>query len=298
LAFNHPVMQEVVIEAARTAGAEVWRGATVREVRSGKPPTVLVKRANRSGELTARLVVCADGRRSMSRHCGGFTVRRQTQKLLGAGLLFENLPTPADTFTFVLNSELKRVTVMVPIGSRQVRVYLMYGSNQMKRLQGAGDVSRFITESVRAGLSSECYAKARAIGPLASFDMTETWVQHPHQEGVVLIGDAAGASDPTWGQGLSITLRDVRELSERLRVTDDWNMASRQYACTRDAYFQTGLRVHGWHFDLMLGDLSQHVRERALKRLAAEPDRAPDHSFSGLDLPSDENVRRRFFGEV
>jgi 2-polyprenyl-6-methoxyphenol hydroxylase-like FAD-dependent oxidoreductase len=130
--------------------------------------------------------------------------------------------------------------------------------------------------------------------------MTETWVQHPYQYGIALIGDAAGSGDPTWGQGLSITLRDVRELSERLRVTDDWDLASHQYAQAHDAYFQTGLRVQGWHFDLMLGeeDLSHGVRKYALQRLAAEPDRVPDHSFSGLDLPSDENVRRRFFGEI
>jgi 2-polyprenyl-6-methoxyphenol hydroxylase-like FAD-dependent oxidoreductase len=42
-------------------------------------------------------------------------------------------------------------------------------------------------------------------GPLPSFDLTETWVNHPYRDGVALIGDAAGASDPVWGQGLSLT---------------------------------------------------------------------------------------------
>jgi len=28
-----------------------------------------------------------------------------------------------------------------------------------------------------------------------------------------------------------------------------------------------------------------------------EPNRVPDHTFSGLDLPHDEGGRRRFFGE-
>jgi hypothetical protein len=28
-----------------------------------------------------------------------------------------------------------------------------------------------------------------------------------------------------------------------------------------------------------------------------EPERFPDHTFSGPDLPSDDSVRRRFFGE-
>jgi len=33
-----------LIEAARTAGAEGWRGVAVREVRAGEPPAVLVER--------------------------------------------------------------------------------------------------------------------------------------------------------------------------------------------------------------------------------------------------------------
>jgi hypothetical protein len=29
----------------------------------------------------------------------------------------------------------------------------------------------------------------------------------------------------------------------------------------------------------------------------SEPDRVPDHVFSGPELPNDEHARRRFFGE-
>ena len=66
------------------------------------------------------------------------------------------------------------------------------------------------------------YAGARAIGPLATFDGAETWVEHPYKAGVALIGDAADASDPTWGQGLSLTVRDVRVLRDQLLAHEDW----------------------------------------------------------------------------
>ena len=36
---------------------------------------------------------------------------------------------------------------------------------------------------------------------------------------------------------------------------------------------------------------------RALPLLAQDGSRVPDHLFSGPDLPVDETVRRRFFGE-
>ena len=42
LALHHPAMQQALIESARAAGAEVWRGAAVREVRPGKPPAVRI----------------------------------------------------------------------------------------------------------------------------------------------------------------------------------------------------------------------------------------------------------------
>jgi 2-polyprenyl-6-methoxyphenol hydroxylase-like FAD-dependent oxidoreductase len=47
-------------------------------------------------------------------------------------------------------------------------------------------------------------------GPLATFDATDNWVEHPYANGVAPIGDAASTSDPTWGQGMSLALRDVR----------------------------------------------------------------------------------------
>ena len=62
-------------------------------------------------------------------------------------------------------------------------------------------------------------------------------VENPCRDGVVLIGDAAGASDPIWGQGLSLTCRDVRVLTDFLRENQDWVAACRAYAQAHDRYF-------------------------------------------------------------
>ena len=42
----------------------------------------------------------------------------------------------------------------------------------------------------------------------------------------MLIGDAAGWNDPIIGQGLSITMRDMRVVSEMLKASDDWSAAA------------------------------------------------------------------------
>ena len=137
-------------------------------------------------------------------------------------------------------------------------------------------------------------------GPLASFDLTETWIDHPYRDGVALIGDAVGASDPVWGQGLSLTARDVRVLTEHLIGSNDWDSAGHAYADTHDEYFGRSVKVGGWLFDLFFarGGEAERLRASALATLAAEPERIPDHNLSGPDLPCDDSVRRRLFGEA
>ena len=73
--FYHPDMQEVLLTAAAAAGAEVWRGAAVRRVRSEPLPTVTVEQDGWMHELRARLVVGADGRTSPTRKWMGFEVQ-------------------------------------------------------------------------------------------------------------------------------------------------------------------------------------------------------------------------------
>src|SRR5262245_37625562 len=64
LSVYHPAMQEVVLQAAADAGAEVWRGAGARDVKRDDLPRVVVEQGGRIEELQARLVVGVDGRGS------------------------------------------------------------------------------------------------------------------------------------------------------------------------------------------------------------------------------------------
>ncbi len=300
--FHHPVMQEVVLGAAKAAGAEVWRGVDVcdvRKVRLGQPAVVTVEVDGAARELSARMVVCADGRSSMGRTWGGFETRRGKQRMLGAGLMFENMSVPDDSNFIVMIPGVQRNAFLFPQGSGRVRSYMAYGAHEMSRLQGMGDAERFVDECVRTGIPRESFAGVRAVGPLASFDMTETWVDSPYRDGLALIGDAAGSTDPTWGQGLSLTLRDACVLAEKLLATQDWDAAGQAYAHEHDRYLNSAITAQGWLFDLFfeLGPDADARRARALPLLAREPERAPDHNFSGPDLPCDDSVRRRFFAE-
>ena len=66
-----------------------------------------------------------------------------------------------------------------------------------------------------------------------------------------------------------------------------------------DRYIDVIIGVEAWQQELFLdgGLEADRRRERALPLIASDPTRIPDHIFSGPDLPYDEGVRRRFFGD-
>jgi 2-polyprenyl-6-methoxyphenol hydroxylase-like FAD-dependent oxidoreductase len=178
----------------------------------------------------------------------------------------------------------------------------MYVSSRVEdglRLQGERDVPRFFQEAVASGMPGEFLEGAVAAGPLASFSGADCWVDHPYRSGVALIGDAAASSDPSWGQGLSMTLRDVRLLRDALLADDDWDAAGHAYAGEHDRYYGIVRTVEDWLTQMFfdVGPEADARRGKALGLIAGDATRQPDTLFSGPDHPVDESTRRRFFGE-
>ncbi len=66
-----------------------------------------------------------------------------------------------------------------------------------------------------------------------------------------------------------------------------------------DRYYGVIHTVDNWFTELLMetGPEAEARRARALPRIAQDGTRRPDHQFSGPDLPLNETVRRRFFGE-
>ena len=129
--------------------------------------------------------------------------------------MLENTTAREDTSVLLFDAIRGRAISVFPQGNRLARAYLLY-RNDIERLQGEHDKPRFVEECIKGGMPAELYNGCDLTGPLATFDMTETWVDHPYRDGLALLGDAAGSSDPTWGQGLSLTSRDARVLAEKL----------------------------------------------------------------------------------
>lgn len=299
LSFYHPAMQEVLLEAASRAGAEVRRGASVQQVRPGAPPSVVVALNGHLGTVHARLIVGADGRSSIASKYSGFKQKRDPDRMLVAGVLLENVPAVDDTARVVIDSETGRIAALFPQGKGRARAYFCYHKDSRKRLQGETDFSDFIESCKRMGADCGWYDGVEPGGPLASFEGADADARHPYRDGVALVGDAAALSDPSWGQGLSMTLRDVRVLRDQLLANDDWDAAGHVYAEEHDRYCKAVHDVVGWYteFFLATGPAADARRARALPLIAEDPARQPDLLFSGPDMPVNEATRRRFFGE-
>jgi 2-polyprenyl-6-methoxyphenol hydroxylase-like FAD-dependent oxidoreductase len=299
LSFPHPVMQETLLAAAEQVGAEVRRGVTVGQIETGKTPAVITDGGSRE-RIAARLVVAADGRGSAARKWVGFAVQEQSNPYYMAGVLLAGVKAPADTIYFIFNPGLGMCAVLIPLGNCRFRAYLIYPKTVSYRLQGDPMLTLFTSESPKVYPPlAEYYAEAKSIGPLASFDTSDSWVEHPYRDGVVLVGDAAATTDPTFGQGLSLALRDARTLRDELSKGSDWTAAASRYADQRRVYFRTCHTVEAWLRTLFLDSSPEAaaLRAKAMPLIAEDPTRVPDHINSGLDLPLNEQVRARMFGE-
>src|SRR3984957_6094131 len=299
LSFPHQVMQETLLVAAENAGAEVRRGVSVEHIECGAKPAVVLN-GHGHERISAHLVVAADGRGSAARKWAGFPICEQNNDYYMAGVLLTNVYASTETMHAVFNPDLGTWTGLIPQAGDQFRAYFVYPKTMGPRLQGESMLGLFVRESAKgyAPMADYC-ADAKSIGPLASFDASDTWVEHPYRDGVALVGDAAATTDPTYGQGLSFALRAARVLRDELTKSSDWEAAGHRYAEQHQRSFHACHVVERWLCTLFHDPSPEAaaLRARALPLIADDPTRVPDHIFSGPDLPFNEQVRARFFGE-
>jgi 2-polyprenyl-6-methoxyphenol hydroxylase-like FAD-dependent oxidoreductase len=301
LNIYHPDMQEAVLGEAVKAGTEVTRGANVTaisEPNANGRRSVTYTANGASHTVEARVVVGADGRSSRVREWGGFTVNRDPDFLRIAGALMENLSAPDDGIHFSLGPGV--ASFIAPLGNKRARAYFIYpGPTGDRKLSGKEKIPAFI-EGIKSSLVPSAWLEGATVtGPLAEFEGADHWITSPAKRGLALIGDAAGATDPSWGNGLSKSVLDVETLASCLSETDDWDAALESYAKKHDDYFK---RLHDILAALAFlfwshGPEADARRQKVLGKMKENPmDGWPDAAGCGPFGPSDEKACNKLRG--
>ena len=223
---SHPQACQALADEAVRLGAKLVCGVTEVRVQAGTRPSVTYLNGTEM-QVRPRLIIGADGRTSTVRKQSGIRINKAPASHVIAGLLVEGASRwPADQFSIGVERDLQ-FYVFPQGGGGRLRLYTCHANEQAARWAGRAGPQRFL--QAFAGLRSIPAALglggATAAGPCATFSGEQTWCEEPYAEGVVLLGDAGGYDDPVDGQGLSLAMRDVRQLSELLLATDDWTPA-------------------------------------------------------------------------
>jgi 2-polyprenyl-6-methoxyphenol hydroxylase-like FAD-dependent oxidoreductase len=211
LNLAHPVACQALLDTAARAEARVQRGVRDVTVTTGHRPTVHYRIGDEPHELHAELVIGADGRGSAVRRSAGIGLQRQAADGYVTGLLLDGV---TETGHDLLTEHELGLLLLLHQGGGRARCYHVVPTTQRSRYAGPGGPERFLADAAAIpNPAGDAIANARPAGPCGTIAGTDTWTDNPLEDGVVLVGDAAGHNDPTAGCGLSIAMRDARTVA-------------------------------------------------------------------------------------
>jgi 2-polyprenyl-6-methoxyphenol hydroxylase-like FAD-dependent oxidoreductase len=216
ICIGHPSMCNAFAESALAAGAVVLKGVRDIDCVQGNSPLVSCSHEGKKLELKPRLIIGADGRNSIVRKQLEFRTEADEPHNLLGGMLVANVPDwPREMQA--IGTEDRLHYLIFPQGKDLVRLYACYDFADKARFTGPGKQDRAL-QAFRLNCLplADAILAGTPIGPFYSYSNEDHWVDDPTAPGVVLIGDAAGHNDPVTGQGVSITARDVRLVSDIL----------------------------------------------------------------------------------
>jgi menaquinone-9 beta-reductase len=262
-------LDATLLACARTAGVEVREGVKVSAVlRANEQVTGVAAGGER---IDARLVVAADGRRSVvARGLGLLTEHRSLRKFAVRGHWtgVEGLRESGE-----MHVGLGGYCGIAPLGPRSANVAFVLDRRAMTA--AGGDLEAFYRATIAARwpalherlTRATLVAPPRAIGPLALV-ARRAWAP-----GALLVGDAAGFYDPFTGEGVTLALRSA----ELAAQTADAALASGR---TADLEAYERARRDATRDKFRLNRLLQHVvawpglADSVARRLARRPDLA------------------------
>lgn len=162
-----------------------------------------------AGELSARLVVGADGRQSHVRKWGDLPATSRTDHFVCSGRI--RLETPPGPACYWAQFAFGEAAVGVPFANGTMRVYLEFGKEHLPEFQA--DAPRAWEQRLpRLPFVQGPFAVLpETVQTCGALDLV---CQQVVADGLVLAGDAAGVLDPIGGQGLELAVHDAWLLAQ------------------------------------------------------------------------------------
>jgi 2-polyprenyl-6-methoxyphenol hydroxylase-like FAD-dependent oxidoreductase len=300
LGFCHPRLQEAAFQWAKTQGADIIRPAKAVGFSRNGTPSVRVAHDGTERTFAARLVIGADGKHSMARRwTGGESVSDPEHHRFG-GVLLSGLHTHDRDTDNVARVGLEAVNWFAA-GPDFTRLYLQMTAARLREI-GADRSFDAIVAFAKEVMPEGALDEVRQEGPIGFFPNSNTWGSVIAGNDVVLVGDAAGAPDPSQGHGTALLFHDVRTLSDWLLTERDWATAVIEYGQQRSTYFAAVLAYDRWECLLSSEPGPEADRLREGHQRAKEHDRTlggfaliEAHGPDGL--VADAAARRHYFGE-
>jgi 2-polyprenyl-6-methoxyphenol hydroxylase-like FAD-dependent oxidoreductase len=209
------LLDSIMVDAARAAGAEIREGFSVEEL-IRVHGTVAGIRGHERGKRpvieTARLVVGADGKRSMiASAVAAHRYRQRPASTLACYTYWSGVPTAGGELyqrpgravaAFPTNDDLTMIYVAAPLTEFETFRTDVEG-HYLKTLDMCGDLG----DRVRAGERAERFRTTP--------DLPNTF-RVPHGPGWALVGDAGLVMDPISAQGIGNALREAGMLAEAI----------------------------------------------------------------------------------
>jgi 2-polyprenyl-6-methoxyphenol hydroxylase-like FAD-dependent oxidoreductase len=211
------VLDAILVDAAREAGAEIRENSIVEELieRDGRVAGVRIhtKSGGRQDE-TAPLVIGADGRNSFVVKATGAEPRRnRSARSVAFYTYWDGWAQPnGDAPTGDMYARDRRAVGAWPTNDGLVITYCAWPASEFERFRS--DPERALLETLDgAGDLGQRARSARRVSPIrATIDLPNT-MRTAYGDGWALAGDAGLVMDPITGQGISNALRDADYLS-------------------------------------------------------------------------------------